>query len=42
MVYLWADGIRMNARSADRRCVLVLIGCDVQGTKHFLAIEDGF
>jgi transposase-like protein len=36
MVYLWADGICINARSADRRCVLVLIGCDGHGRKHFL------
>jgi len=42
MVYLWADGIYINARSADRRCVLVLIGCDGHGRKHFLAIDEGF
>jgi len=42
MVYLWADGIYINAREADRRCVLVLIGCDAHGRKHFLAIEEGF
>jgi len=42
MVYLWADGIYINARAAERRCVLVLIGCDGHGKKHFLAIEDGF
>ena len=38
-VYLWADGIHVNVRSDDRRCVLVVIGCDAQGSKHFLAIE---
>ena len=42
MVYLWADGIYINARAADRRCVLVLIGCDAHGRKHFLAIDEGF
>jgi transposase-like protein len=42
MVYLWADGIYINARSADRRCVLVVIGCDAHGRKHFLAIDEGF
>ena len=42
MVYLWADGIYINARQADRRCVLVVIGCDVHGNKHFLAIDEGF
>ena len=42
MVYLWADGIYINAREAERRCVLVVIGCDRHGRKHFLAIEEGF
>jgi transposase-like protein len=42
MVYLWADGIYINVRAAERRCVLVLIGCDTHGRKHFLAIEEGF
>jgi len=41
-VYLWADGIYVNVRAAERRCVLVVVGCDVHGRKHFLAIEDGF
>jgi putative transposase len=41
-VYLWADGIYVNVRSEERRCVLVVVGCDVHGRKHFLAIEDGF
>jgi len=41
-VYLWADGIYTNVRSDERRCLLVLIGCDAQGKKHFLAIEEGF
>ena len=41
-VYLWADGIYVNVRAEERRCILVLVGCDVHGRKHFLAIEDGF
>ncbi len=41
-VYLWADGIYTNVRAEERRCILVLVGCDVHGRKHFLAIEDGF
>jgi transposase-like protein len=41
-VYLWADGIYLNVRADERRCLLVLIGCDVHGNKHFLAIEEGF
>ena len=32
----------MNVRSDHRRCLLVVVGCDVQGRKHFLAIEEGF
>jgi len=41
-VYLWADGIYVNVRAEERRCVLVVVGCDIHGRKHFLAIEDGF
>jgi transposase-like protein len=41
-VYLWADGIYVNVRAEERCCVLVVVGCDVHGNKHFLAIEDGF
>ena len=41
-VYLWADGIYVNVRSDQRRCLLVVVGCDVHGRKHFLAIEAGF
>jgi putative transposase len=41
-VYVWADGIYVNVRSDQRRCVLVVVGCDVRGNKHFLAIEEGF
>lgn len=41
-VYLWADGIYVNVRSEERRCMLVVVGCDIHGRKHFLAIEDGF
>ena len=41
-VYLWADGIYTNVRAEERRCILVLVGCDVHGRKNFLAIEDGF
>ena len=36
-VYLWADGIYVNVRNEDRRCLLVVVGCDVRGYKHFLA-----
>ena len=41
-VYLWADGIYSGLRdSEDKLCVLVIIGVNRRGEKHFLAIEDG-
>ena len=41
-VYLWADGIHSGLRGEDGRlCVLVVIGVNARGEKHFLAIEDG-
>lgn len=41
-VYVWADGIHSGLRgSDDRLCVLVVIGVNALGEKHFLAIEDG-
>ena len=41
-VYLWADGIYSGLRSSeDKLCALVIIGVNVRGEKHFLAIEDG-
>lgn len=41
-VYLWADGIHSGLRGDDGRlCVLVVIGVNARGDKHFLAIEDG-
>ena len=41
-VYVWADGIYSGLRgSDDRLCVLVVIGVNALGEKHFLAIEDG-
>ena len=42
MVYIWADGIHLNIRSDERQAVLVVIGGDEHGRKHFLAITDGF
>ena len=41
-VYLWADGIYVNVRGEERRCLLVMVGCDVRGRKRFLALEAGF
>jgi len=41
-VYLWADGIYSGLRAERQRlCVLVVVGVNVRGEKHFLAIEDG-
>ena len=41
-VYLWADGIYVNIRNEERRCLLVVVGCDLHGRKHFLALDAGF
>ncbi|MGH8307180.1 MAG: IS256 family transposase [Gammaproteobacteria bacterium] len=41
-VYVWADGIYSGLRAESQRlCVLVVIGVNERGEKHFLAIEDG-
>ena len=41
-VYVWADGIHSGLRGDDGcLCVLVVIGVNARGDKHFLAIEDG-
>ncbi|BCO30775.1 IS256 family transposase [Thiohalobacter sp. COW1] len=41
-VYLWADGIYCGLRAERQKlCVLVVIGVNERGEKHFLAIEDG-
>lgn len=41
-VYVWAVGIYSGLRgSDDRLCVLVVIGVNALGEKHFLTIEDG-
>ncbi|ASP23474.1 transposase, Mutator family (plasmid) [Antarctobacter heliothermus] len=38
----WADGIYSGLRGTDDRlCVLVVIGVNARGEKHFLAIKDG-
>ena len=29
-VYLWADGLYVNVRSEERRCLLVVLGCDTR------------
>lgn len=41
-VYVWADGIYVNIRQEERRCILVVVGCDIHGRKHFLSLDAGF
>jgi transposase-like protein len=45
-VYLWADGIYVNARLEDegnqRQCILVLMGATLDGKKELIAICDGY
>jgi len=43
IVYVWVDGIYLKAGIADERaCLLVVMGADVAGTKHLLAMEEGY
>jgi len=40
---VWVDGIYITAGIADERaCLLVVMGADVTGKKHRLAMEEGF
>jgi transposase-like protein len=41
-VYIWVDGIYSGLRAEQQRlCALVVIGMNVHGEKHLLAMEDG-
>ena len=43
MMYVWVDGIYVTAGIADERaCLLVVMGADVTGKKHLLALEEGY
>lgn len=43
IVYIWVDGIYLKAGIADEKlCVLVMIGVDMAGRKHLLALEEGY
>ena len=43
IVYVWVDGIYIRAGIAsERACMLVVIGADVAGKKHLLALEEGY
>jgi putative transposase len=42
-VYLWADGVYLDAGAEDeRRVMLVVIGVAIDGAKELLAVEDAF
>jgi len=42
-VYIWADGIHLKAGiSTEHAAILIVIGVDATGEKHFLAIEEGY
>ena len=41
-LYWWADGVHFNLRGDDTRaCLLVIVGVLADGTKEFVAIDDG-
>ena len=41
-IYIWVDGIYSGLRAETQRvCALVVIGMNVHGEKHLLAMEDG-
>lgn len=43
IVYVWVDGVYMKAGLGDERaCLLVVVGADVTGKKHLLALEEGY
>jgi len=43
IVYVWVDGIYLKAGLGDERaCLLVILGADVTGKKHLLALEEGY
>lgn len=40
-VYVWADGVHLGAGPGDeRRVILVIIGSDLQGKKHLIALDE--
>ena len=43
IVYLYADGIYLAAGIGDEKaCLLIVIGVDQAGVKHFLAVGEGY
>lgn len=42
-VYIWVDGVHIKAGVArENAVVLTVIGVDVDGTKHLIALEEGY
>jgi putative transposase len=42
-VYLWVDGVYMQARmESEKNCMLVIMGADSSGKKELIALDDGF
>ena len=43
IVYMWADGVYVKAGlEKEKAALLVVIGADVHGKKHLLAVEAGY
>ena len=42
IVYIWVDGVYLQARMQEKQCMLVIIGADDTGKKQVLAISDGY
>jgi len=41
-VYIWADGIHLQARIEDeKQCILVIIGATPEGKKELVGFTDG-
>ena len=41
-VYIWADGVYLNARMEDKQCILVIIGATPEGRKELVGFVDGY
>ena len=42
-IYVWADGIYLKAGlGTEKACLLVLIGADIEGRKHLIALREGY
>jgi len=41
--YFWVDGVHMNTRLSEaKQCILVIMGCDLDGNKELIGISDGY